>query len=101
MGKLLTAAQFRKARDQVALESMTARLAILQGDLSRLYSQYITLRYELLNTKDRNRIDALNYALYIKPSGEFGDEGGIAWQWQKVAAQIGDIERDSRYRNHK
>lgn len=101
MGELLTLAQFRKARDEIALVSMTERLQILQVQAKELYSQYHTLRHELQNTKDRNRIDALTYILYIKPSGEYGDRGGIAWQYQKADAQLNDILRDARYQNHK
>lgn len=101
MGKLMTLAQFRKARDEIALVSMTERLQALEPIVQGLYSQYHTLRHQLQETKDRNRIDALTYALYIKPSGEYGDKGGIAWQWQTAAAQMNDILRDSRYRNQK
>ena len=99
MSELLTLAQFRKVRDEIALESMTERLRALTSVSQGLYSQYHTLRYELQETKDRNKIDALTYALYIKPSGEYGDKGGIAWQWQTADAQMNDILRDSRYQN--
>lgn len=101
MDKLLTLTQFCRARDEIALVSMTERLQALQPITQGLYSQYHTLRHQLQETKDRNKIDALTYALYIKPSGEYGDKGGIAWQWQTAAAQINDILRDSRYKNRK
>jgi len=98
MEKLLTLAQFRKTRDGIALQDMTARLNVLIPRRDALYSEYVTLRQELQNATDRNRIDALHYALYIRPSGEFGDSGGIAWQYQQASAQVDDILRDSRYR---
>lgn len=101
MGKLLTLKQFRQIRDEIAAASMNERLKILETEVQALYFQYQTLRHELQNTADRNRIDALNYALYIRPSGEYGDKGGIAWQWQIVAAQVNDVLRDSRYQNRK
>lgn len=99
MGKLLTNKQFRRIRDEIALSSMMERLQKLQTEAQLLYSQYHTLRHELQETKDRNKIDALNFALYMKSSGEYGDKGGIAWQWQAAAAQVNDILRDSRYQN--
>jgi len=98
MGKLLTLAQFRKARDEIALQDMTERLNMLIPRRDALYSKYVTLRQELQNATDRNRIDALHYALYIRRSGEFGDAGGIAWQYQQASTQVDDILRDSRYR---
>lgn len=97
MDRLLTNKQFRRIRDEIALASMMERLKMLEVQAQTLYSQYHMLRHELQETKDRNKIDALTYVLYIKPSGEYGDKGGIAWQYARISAAIEDIYRDTRY----
>lgn len=100
MGELLTLQQFRKMRDALALEEMLKRLPGLEAQRALLFSQYANRRYQLLNTVDRNERDALHYALYNKPSGEYGDAGGVAWQWQQVAAQMDNILMDARYQQY-
>lgn len=98
MSELLTLTEFRKIRDEIAIQNMKQRLSMLKVQHREVYGQYVNLRNELNSTKDRSRIEQLNYALYIKPSGEYGDHGGIAWQWQDVSAQMDDILRDKRYK---
>lgn len=100
MTGLLTPADFRAARDQIALASMLERLRMLEPLCKDLAREYRGLRRLLLAATDRNVIDGLTYELYNKPSGEYGGAGGIAWQWARCDAEIGDIERDERYIRH-
>lgn len=88
---------FPAVRDSIALESMRARLADLEPLCADLEREYRGLRRRLLQATKHNLIDGLTYELYNQPSGEYGDQGGIAWQWAQVDSQIGDIERDNRY----
>lgn len=97
MSALLTLYEFRRTRDNIALTSMLARLDTSEPLCQDLAHQYRGLRRLLLRTRDRNERDELEYELYAEPSGEYGDEGGIAWRWARVDAEIGAIENDPRY----
>lgn len=101
MTGLLTLADFRRTRDQVAVASMLERLSMLEPLCKDLAREYRGLRRLLVAATDRNERDDLEYELYNKPSGEYGDAGGIAWQWARVDAEIGDILNDERYIQHK
>lgn len=91
---------FPRIRDQVALDSMLERLGNLEPLCRKLEREYRGLRRKLLAATDRNVIDGLTFALYAQPSGDYGDAGGISWQWAACDAQIANIERDERYIEH-
>lgn len=88
---------FPRIRDTIALASMLQRGRDLETLCADLEHEYRGLRRMLLAATDRNEIDGLTFELYNQPSGEYGDLGGIAWQWASAVAAMEDILRDARY----